>query len=191
MKSVFVKASLFLLIAVCFVSTLKAQDEQAQKSWQEYMTPGSQHEMLSKMAGEWVAKAKMWMAPGAEPTEFEGKAHYEMILGGRYLSSKYEATMMGMPFTGMQMDAYDNAKKEFVSVWIDNMGTGVLLLKGQYDEKTKAITYTGSTYDPASGKDADMKVVITFIDENTHRFEMYMVNGDQEFKSMEMLYTRI
>lgn len=190
------KLNYFNILSVFFISLFTisvsmAQDEQAQmKAWQDYMTPGPQHEMLSKMAGDWTAEAKMWQMPGSEPMEFEGTAHFEMILGGRYLSSKYEATMMGMPFTGMQIDAYDNIKKEFITIWIDNMGTGIMVLKGRMDENAKSITYTGTSVDPMTGNDADVKTVLKFLDDNNYIFEMFMVNGEEEFKSMEMHYTR-
>lgn len=190
------KLSLFLtalLIAAIYTTpAVKAQEDQAQmKAWQDYMTPGPQHEMMAKMTGDWKANGKMWMAPGTDPAEFEGKAHFEMLLGGRYLSSKYDAEMMGMPFTGMQLDAYDNAKKEYITVWIDNMGTGVMVLKGKFDKKTNSITYTGSSVNPMTGSDEKVKTVLKFIDDNNYTFEMFMINGDQEFKSMEMVYKRI
>jgi hypothetical protein len=45
-------------------------------------------------------------------------------------------------FKGMGMDGYDNVKQKFVSSWGDNMGTGIILLEGDYDPATKTFTYT-------------------------------------------------
>jgi len=39
---------------------------------------------------------------------------------------------MGMPFEGMGLDGYDNASKEYISIWIDNMGTGIMYMKGKW-----------------------------------------------------------
>ena len=55
-------------------------------------------------------------------------------MGGRYQEGTYSGDMFGMPFEGRGMVAYDNATEEFVSTWIDNMGTGMMVTKGKYDE---------------------------------------------------------
>ena len=47
-----------------------------------------------------------------------------------------------MPFEGMGIVGYDNLLKKFVSVWIDNMGTGLMPGTGTYDAATKTYTYT-------------------------------------------------
>jgi hypothetical protein len=35
-----------------------------------------------------------------------------------------------MPFEGISTLGYDNAKKTFFSTWIDNMGTGMMVMEG-------------------------------------------------------------
>ena len=44
---------------------------------------------------------------------------------------------MGMPMEGWSIEGYDNGKKEFVNIWIDNMGSGMASSSGKYDEVTK------------------------------------------------------
>ena len=194
MKNLFVL--LFVLLIGISSNNLFAQDEDAgmdpemMQAWQEYMTPGPNHEMLAKMVGEWKTEISSWMAPDMPPTMTEGKSVCESILGGRYFRTKETASFMGMPFEGSSISGYDNATDKFFSVWIDNMGTGVMMTEGTYDEATKTFTYTGS----GTGITGEYKVreIIKHINDNESMFTMYMEEGgNPEMKMMEIKYTRI
>lgn len=65
-----------------------------------------------------------------------------------------------------------------------------MLMKGQLDEKTNTLTLEGSMLDPANGQDMQVKEVFTVLSETSHKFEMFIVMGDQEMKSMEIVYTK-
>ena len=189
------KSSAVLLIIVCVALILPvyAQDQnmaEQQKAWMEYMTPGWAHEMMAEHAGEWTAVTKFWMDPSAPPQIMEGTAKNEMIMGGRYLKSTHSGTMMGMPFEGMSLEGYDNDKKEFTSVWIDNLGTGTSVSTGKYDKESKTITYIGNVYDPMQGKDVKIRQVVKFIDKDHQTIEMYNEMNGQEIKSMEISLER-
>ena len=56
-----------------------------------------------------------------------------------------------------------------------SMGTGVMILEGTYDSKTKTMSLSGTMVDPISGADMNVKEVITYISEDTHKFEMFIV----------------
>ena len=131
------------------------------------------------------------MSPEGEPTLSEGTASGEMLMGGRYLKVNHASAMMNMPMEGMSLEGFDNASKEFTSVWIDNMGTGIMIARGTYDEDTKTINYKGSFVDPMSGKEMSFRETMKYVDENTRRMEMFMINDDgSEFKSMIVQYTK-
>ncbi|HSP89006.1 MAG TPA: DUF1579 family protein, partial [Ignavibacteriaceae bacterium] len=149
-----------LLSVIIFVMMFSfqsfSQDEsgvsaEQMKAWQDYMTPSETHKMLEKSNGTWTAKTTMWMMPGSEPAQSEGIMVNEMILGGRYQKSTFKGDMMGMPFEGMSLLAYDNAAKGFYSIWVDNMGTGMMMLKGKYDEGTNMVDLKGTYVDPMTG----------------------------------------
>ena len=182
------------LIVMSSTSLIIAQEGGEQspemKAWMEYMTPGPIHEMMAKTVGDWNVNTKYWMDPAGEPMETEGKSSVEMILGGRYMKSTHTGTMMGMPFEGINLQGYDNATGEFTAVWIDNMGTGISVSKGKYDEATNSINFEGSMIDPMTKEDMNFKQVVTFIDDNHFMFEMYSNYNGQEFKSMVVDYTR-
>ncbi|MFT7251411.1 MAG: hypothetical protein ACI9FW_001147 [Flavobacterium sp.] len=158
------------------------------KAWTDYATPSKAHEMLAKDTGTWDAEMTFWMPDSPEPQKAKSVATYKMILDGKYQEGTFKGEMFGMSFEGRGMTAYDNASKEFITTWIDNMGTGMLVSHGQYDEASKSITFRGNMVDPVTGKEKKVKEVITFIDDKNQKMEMFEVNSDgTEFKNMEIL----
>jgi hypothetical protein len=179
-----------MLLVITSLS-LAQQGDQAEmmKKWQEYMTPGPVHQQFAKMVGNWKAVVTTFM--GGQESKSEGSSSCEMILGGRYLKSSYKGAMMGMPFEGMGLDAYDNATKEYISIWIDSFGTGVMHLKGKMDDKSNEIVYTGTMVDPMTGKDSMTKNVMKSIDDDHQLMVMYMIEDGKEIKNMQIEYTRV
>jgi hypothetical protein len=160
--------------------------------WEVYMTPGEPHEGFKNMVGTWSAKSTFWMTPDAPPSPGEGTAEFRTILGGRYLVQDFTGTWEGQTFHGMGITAYNNYQKQYTDIWIDDMGTGVFISHGNFDESGKVLTMTGKADDPMMGrKDVPVRNVMTHIDENTHKMEMYGLDPTgKEFKSMEVVYTR-
>ena len=169
---------------------LYAQDDAAMKAWQNYMTPGDVHKMLATSDGTWNEDITMWMAPGAPPTKTTATTENKMILGGRYQQSTTKGSFNNMPFEGISLLGYDNAKKVFMNSWIDNMGTGILQMQGTWDPAGKTINFTGTTVDPMTGKDMNVRQTFTLVDNNTQMITMYMTQGGQEYKNMEIKLTR-
>jgi len=161
------------------------------KKWMEYMTPGTSHQAFAKMVGNWKAIVTMYDAQSGEQNKSEGTATYEMILGGRYLKSTFKGNMMGMPFEGMGLDAFDNASKEYISIWVDNMGTGIMYMKGKWDDDLKTIVYLGNVVNPMTGKDEKNKTVFKKTADDHMFMTTYMFVGDKEVKQMEIEYSRM
>jgi hypothetical protein len=183
------KKIIFSVLTLVFISSaanlLYSQDDQMKK-WMEYMTPGEQQKNMAKCTGEWKTHAKMWMSPGSEPVESDGTSTGEMVLGGRYLIMKHKSMMMGMPFEGISLDGYDNATKMYNSVWIDNMGTGIMYMTGKWNEDKKLIEYTGKMTDPINGGMSDVRSTVKMNDDGSSYMEMFGTEKGKEFKSMEM-----
>lgn len=157
------------------------------KAWTDYATPSKAHEMLAKDTGTWDAEMTFWMPESPEPQKATSVATYKMILDGKYQEGVFKGDMWGMPFEGRGTTAYDNASKQFITTWIDNMGTGMLVSRGQYDETSKTITFSGAMVDPVTGKEKKVKEIITYIDDNTQKMEMFDIDANgKEFKNMEI-----
>jgi len=184
------KRLLFFCFTILAATPIFAQDQEAQKAWMDYMTPGKIHQMLAHSNGTWTYENTFWMAPGAPPSKSTGTTENKMILGGRYQESIHKGNIEGMEFEGHGLLAYDNGKKIFQNAWVDNMGTGIMLLEGTWDDATHSLTLTGKGYDPMQGKDIEMKEVITIQDDDHHMMEMYYTKDGKEIKSMEIHLTR-
>jgi len=163
------------------------------KNWQAYMTPGDMHKMMASWNGNWSSDITMWEQAGAQPQKSTGKTVNKMIMGGRYQQSSHTGNMMGMPFEGQSTLGYDNNTKQFISTWVDNMGTGIMVLKGNWDPASKSMTLTGKMIDPISGtnRETEIREVFKVVDDNTQTMEMYCPGMDgKEFKTMEIKYTK-
>ena len=67
------------------------------------------------------------------------------------------------------------------------MGTGLLVSRGKYDEATKTLIFEGAMVDPVSGKEKKIKEIITYIDNDNQKLEMFDIDQNgKEFKSMEI-----
>jgi hypothetical protein len=160
------------------------------KAWQESMTPGKYHKWLASFDGKWTGEMNMWMDPSQPPVASKLSTTNEMIMDGLYQKSTHSGEMMGMPFKGEGLVAYDNSKKSFITTWIDNMGSGIMTMEGTLDESGKILITKGKMTDPMTGKDISVKQVLTYITEDKHHFEMYMTVDDNEMKTMEITYHR-
>jgi len=181
---------LLILTTTFFCAQVFGQNQDDMKAMMAYMTPGEVHQMMAKSTGTWTGAITMWMQQGAQPMNMTGETKNEMILGGRYLRNTSTGNMMGMPFEGIGTTGYDNAKKIFVTTWIDNAGTGIMYLEGTWDAQNKSINFSGKMVDPVSGKDIPVRETLKFVDDNTHILEMYTTGQGKEYKSMEIKYTR-
>lgn len=191
MKNKLIYACICMLFFCTNALTAAAQTEAEMKAWQSYMTPGEMHKLLNQMEGDWITDGKMWMDAKSEPMTSKGECSYKMVLGGRYQESEFRGDMMGQPFEGKGVLAYDNFKKQFESSWIDNMGSGIMRTEGQYDAATKTFNMSGKFVNPMTGKDCKVRETLKIVDNDTHVMTMYNTMGSEpEFKSMELTFKR-
>jgi hypothetical protein len=160
------------------------------KAWQDFMTPGDMHKWLAKWDGTWTGEVTSYMGAEGQPSKSTATMTNKMIMNGLYQMSDYSGTMMGQPFQGHGILAYDNAKKEFVNTWIDNMGSGVLVMRGSLDTTNNVLSIKGTQTDPVTGKDAMIREEVRFIDDNTHSFTMWGEMNGKEHKFMDATFKR-
>lgn len=165
----------------------------AMKAFMDYATVGEMHKMLAKYDGNWSGETTMWMSEDAPPMKNTMECTNKMIYGGRYQISEFKGNMMGAPFEGMSQTGYDNAKKKFVSNWIDNMGTGMMYAEGEWNASKKLIEFKGKMADVTRpGKTCAVREIFTFVDDNTQLLEMFGPGPKtgKEMKTMEIKFTR-
>ena len=169
----------------------KQMDPQAMmEMYQKLATPGEPHKMFASLAGSWTTTTKEWMEPGKPPTESTGTAEMKMLLDGRFLYQEFTGNMMGQPFSGVGIDAYDNMTKKYMTAWMDTMGTGIFMMEGTASADGKTITLKGSHPEPGGGK-MTHRAVWKILDNNTQTFDMYGAHHrGKEMKVLEITYSR-
>jgi Protein of unknown function (DUF1579) len=152
-----------------------------------------EHKILAADEGAWDATIKTYMGgPNAEPSVSKGSEVNEVLSGGLWVLSKFEGDFGGMKFQGRGQFGYDPVKKKYVGTWIDSISTVLSVLEGDYDAKTKTMTYVGDGYDPEHKAKFSQKMVTTMKDDGTRVFTLYMKFEGQsaEAKFMEITYTK-
>ena len=157
------------------------------KAWAAYATPGNEHKLMADEVGTWNCEMTFWYEPNGKPEKATSTANVKMILGGRYQEAIYIGTMMEQPFEGKSTLAYNNASKEFTSTFIDNMGTGMMVGFGKYDEKTKSIEFKGDMVNPMNGIKTPYREIYTIVDPKTRKMEMFDMKNGEEYKSMKII----
>lgn len=156
------------------------------------------HKLLGTLAGDWTYDVKMWMAPDAPPMTSKGTAQRKPMMDGRFYVMDVKGSMQ-MPgpdgkmqdheFQGMSLEGYDNVQKKFVSAWVDNMGTGIMMSQGTYDPATSTFT-SHAEMEMMPGMKTKVKEVLKVIDKDHHTFAWYEMRDGKEVKTMEINYTR-
>ncbi|MGO8677268.1 MAG: DUF1579 domain-containing protein [Limisphaerales bacterium] len=176
----------------------KPSDAEMMAMMMEFAKPGENHKHLQELVGTWSYAVKWWMSPDAPPMESTGTTVSRSVMDGRYVISEHTGSMrmpgdngkmMDMAFKGMAVEGYDNVKKRYVSSWIDNMGTGIMLSEGTYEPATKTLTYLAE-YEVMPGVKTKARQVIKHLDKDHHTMEYFQDRGGKEIKVMEISYSR-
>lgn len=159
----------------------------------ELGTPGADHAALKAFVGDWTVTSKSQMKPDEKEQLSTGTSSLSWTLDGRFLTQNYKGDWAGEPFAGVGYFGFDKMKKEHVSLWMDNMSTGIFQSTGQYNPATKTITYTGNFNCPLTGETNKwFRAEWMVVDSDTHVYNMYVKDAaGKEFKSMELTYKRV
>jgi hypothetical protein len=158
--------------------------------YKKLATPGEPHKQFASLAGSWTTKTKEWMEPDKPPMESAGTCDFKVLLDGRFLQQEFTSEMMGQPYSGVGISAYDNLRKRYVTAWIDTMTTGIFLMEGTASADGRTITLKGQ-HDEPSGGHMTHRAVWKIVDGNTQTFDMYGTHKhSKEMKMLEITYTR-
>lgn len=161
-------------------------DPQAMQQMMKMMQPGEHHEAMSFFEGTW----KVLTENGMTGETSEGTYTFEWTLGNRCMLGTMSGTMMGQPYEGMSLDGYDNATGEYYSIWLDTMGTGYTAFTGK-PEGEDTVVYSGTGTDPMSGGEVSYRAVSKRTGADSFSYALFMMQGGQEMKLIEMTGTRM
>ncbi len=173
-------------------ASLDAQNEQM-AAWAKASAPGKHHAALAPMAGTFNAVVTHQMTPDAPAQTSQGVSTNTLILGGRFLQNSYEGEAMGMPFQGMGLTGYDNLSQQYVSTWIDSMGTGLMVSRGNPGDNPAVLNLDVEPFlCPMTGDYKMGREVWTIHGPDRNTFEWFESLPDgEEFRSMLIEYTRV
>ena len=130
-----------VIVAGTLIASFALAEDASQKtdpSMEEMMkkaeaagTPGAAHKALEPLVGNWTAEVKSWMTPGAPPTVTQATAKSTWVMNGRFVQQEFTGDFMGKPFRGVSLTGYDNTKKKYSNVWIDDMHTSMFTSEGE------------------------------------------------------------
>lgn len=158
--------------------------------------PGEHHRHLQPMVGTWKTTTRFRQVPNAPWNESTGRAVFEWILGGRFLTQKVESPpteVVPVAFEGFGLLGHDNIGKKYISIWMDNFFTGAMVFNGSCDDSGKVITFAGEFENPLKGGAKTYgRWVYKIINDNKFVLEMWEpdANGD-EFLHGEITYARV
>lgn len=197
MKKILALAALALLVSAAAsvaedAPKMSAEQQAMMDKMAKAATPGPHHEMIKKMVGEWTCSVHFQMDEKSPMQESQSTATITSLMDGRYAQETSTGQMMGMTFNGMGIYGYDNVIGKYVSTWVDNMGTGMMMSQGTPDASGKVINWVGSMNDPVTGKPKKERMTTTWTDDNHYTLEMYGTppGSKQEMKMMTIEYAR-
>jgi len=134
------------------------------------------------------------MSPKGEVHSSKGTSKTSWVTGNRFVQHKASGepeASMPQPFEGLGLIGYDNIKKQYTSIWIDNMGTGIMKVAGKYDQAAKILTESGDYSCPMTGGKCTYRSITTFKDADNYTYETYITDENgEEFRSTIITYSR-
>lgn len=167
------KITLVVLLIQSF--TMSAQEKDP---WTVYMTPSSLHETLAQFEGDFQMEIEM---NGLKEPVVMSSSH-KMILGGRFLELKQKGIMMGMDYESIYTIGFNTIDSTMSMTTITNMGTGTLVLQGEWNEENKTATLYGKLTNPVSKQTINVKQTVQLVDKDTMLIESYDQEGEQPEK---------
>jgi Protein of unknown function (DUF1579) len=138
-----------------------------QEDYPEPQKPGPEHKVLLEFVGKWDLKID---------DEGSGTVEYKPIMGGRFVTEQVNIKFGDFPFEWFGIYGYDQNKKKYTAVWVDNMETSTESALGAADGK--AIILRGKHIDSRSGKEGEYRWKIARPSADQLTIEMFEVEED-------------
>ena len=166
----------------------KMSEEDMMNQWMELISLGEEHKEMAETVGEYSYLSTFWTHSGADPMKSKGETTIKAVMDGRYVTETHKGEVMGMPFHGMGMNGYDKLTGEYVSTWMDNMGTGIMKFIGSKNAEGQIVSTT-ETINVMTRQPETHKTVMTY-KKNGHVMDYYIIANGEEFLSMNIIYER-
>ena len=112
------------LVAAAFAAAVPCAFAQADKKPMEHPKPAAEMANLTIFGGNWSCSGEGAMEPGGAMMKMDSRVTGATSLGGFWQSGTVKGAAMGgmPPFEGQFHMTWDPAAKQYVMLWVDNMG---------------------------------------------------------------------
>jgi hypothetical protein len=141
-------------------------------------------DVLKKWVGNWEATIVSTGRDG-KPLTNAAKSSVK-LLGGRWLITDFDGTLMGAPFLGHEVLGYDPFAKKYVLNWVDGTATSFATGEGLYNPQTKTLTLTVSGRDDSTGKTATWRQVDIWKDADHHDWSLRTISPKDAKEQIQM-----
>ncbi len=142
--------------------------------------------VLARDVGTWDAEVSIVPGPGAPPLSSRGVAVNKLIAGGRWLVMDF---INETGFEGHGVYGYDDRRKLYVSTWVDNMRTSLVVAEGRFDAATGTMSYESQATMP-DGSTVRWREDTRTVDEDTRTFRQLFLMPEGEIETMTVTYRR-
>lgn len=151
MKLLRVCAAVLNVSAVAGPALATQMTDEAMHEWIASAAPVAQHSRLEQMTGRWRVRQRDWRGGAAPWNDAQGRATWRSVLGGHFMQQEIATTLGNHPYRGLGLIGFDRDSGKYVGAWMDDFGTSLLPLQGDWDEGTNTLTlkgYIGAQADP-------------------------------------------
>lgn len=158
---------------------------------ERYTQPGKHHELLERFLGNWDVEIQLFMGGQTTPPE-KGHAEVSWLMDGRWLQTRLEGSMMGMPMTNFWIMGYDNFKQSYVTTAVNSFDTAMVRMEGDMDPGGKALLMYGTLDEYLTGEhDKMVKNVFRFHSDDEITMEVHdLPIGEKNTKVFEYRFKR-
>jgi hypothetical protein len=163
---------------------------------QEPQGLGPEHAELAKSIGTWDVAVTVWAKEGAPPVTSNGRSIFTPIFNGRFIREDFTGTFMGKPFTGVGTLGFDRAAGQYVSVWFDNVGTGIMHSTADPGPAGDDLIFKGVGVSQETMTVQALRHILRWESDTSFTLSFFKGHiddegdGEDEVQSMELVYSR-
>ena len=131
------------LLAISPAAWCAEMTDQSMQAWIASAAPSTQHRRLQELSGRWKVHQRDWMGSGAPWNEADGTATWRPMLDGRFMQLELATSLKGHPYHGVGVLGFHRDSNKYVATWMDDFGTSLLKLEGDWDEATHTLSLAG------------------------------------------------